>query len=100
MVVLVLFQNRLTWLRFAEYSRWRDIRTTPEQRGAEMAERGYTASLSKSQGREGWSVIFRHPVRLDPATGKPGRRVRRGLGTRGVEEAKGLVAELNELLGD
>lgn len=65
-----------------------------------MAERGYTASLSKSQGREGWSVIFRHPVRLDPATGKPGRRVRRGLSTRGAEEAKRLVADLNGLLGD
>ncbi len=65
-----------------------------------MAERGYTASLSKSQGREGWSIIFRHPVRLDPATGRPGRRVRRGLGTRDRAEASRLVGEMNQLLTD
>lgn len=65
-----------------------------------MPERTYTASLSKSQGREGWSIIFRHPVRLDPATGKPGRRVRRGLGTRDPEEASRLVQEMNRLLAD
>lgn len=58
----------------------------------------YTAALSRSQGRGGYSVIFRHPVRLDQGTGKPGRRVRRGLGTGDLEEATGLVAQLNELL--
>ena len=57
----------------------------------------YTATKSRSQGRDGWSVIFRHPVRLD-TSGKPGRRVRRGLGTRDEVEADGLVALLNELL--
>ncbi len=65
-----------------------------------MEDRPYTASLSRSQGREGWSAIFRHPVRVDPATGKPGRRVRRGLGTRDSKEARRLVAEMNELLAD
>jgi hypothetical protein len=57
----------------------------------------YTASKSRSQGREGWAVIFRHPVRLD-GTGKPGRRVRRGLGTNDENLASQLVAELNEIL--
>jgi GTPase SAR1 family protein len=59
--------------------------------------KSYTASKSRSQGRGSWSVIFRHPVRLDPA-GKPGRRVRRGLGTSDVAEADRLVGELNEIL--
>lgn len=57
----------------------------------------YTASKSRSQGREGWAVIFRHPVRLD-GTGKPGRRVRRGLGTNDENLASQLVAQLNEIL--
>ncbi len=57
----------------------------------------YRASKSRSQGRDSWTVIFRHPVRLD-ASGKPGRRVRRGLGTREEAEADRLVEEVNELL--
>jgi hypothetical protein len=57
----------------------------------------YTASKSRSQGRGGWAVIFRHPVRLD-GTGRPGRRVRRGLGTNDENLATQLVAELNEIL--
>lgn len=57
----------------------------------------YTASKSRSQGRGSWAVIFRHPVRLD-ISGKPGRRVRRGLGTKDEVEADALVEELNELL--
>jgi len=57
----------------------------------------YTASKSRSQGRDSWSVIFRHPVRLD-ASGRPGRRVRRGLATSDEGEAGRLVAEVNELL--
>lgn len=60
----------------------------------------YRATLSKSQEREGWSVIFRHPLKLDTTTGKPGRRVRRGLGTRDAATAESLIAEMNELLGD
>lgn len=43
-------------------------------------------------------MIFRHPVRLDQGTGKPGRRVRRGLGTGDEAEASELVAQLNEIL--
>lgn len=62
--------------------------------------RHYTASKSRSQGRDGWSVIFRHPSRLDPATGRQGRRVRRGLGTSIDAEADVLVGQLNRLLQD
>ncbi len=58
----------------------------------------YTASKSRNKGRDAWSVIFRHPVRHDPSTGKPGRRIRRGLGTADDAAADALVAELNELL--
>ncbi|MBS0659124.1 MAG: hypothetical protein JSR82_12855 [Verrucomicrobia bacterium] len=63
-------------------------------------KKNYTASLSRSQGRSGWSVIFRHPVRLDPNTGKPGLRVRQGLGT--VDETEGnLIREhLDQLLAE
>lgn len=63
-------------------------------------QRTFRASLSQSQGREGWSTIFRHPLRTDAATGKPGRRVRKGLGTRDQGEAQQLVGELNEILSD
>src|SRR5260370_26421689 len=65
-----------------------------------MTERIHKATLSQSQGREGWSVIVRHPVLLDRTTGKPGRRVRRGLGTKDEKAASRLVGELNELLAD
>ena len=63
-----------------------------------MSEKKFTASLSRSQDRAGWSVIFRHPVRRDEATGQPGLRTRRGLGTRDDNEAEQLKSELNELL--
>ena len=62
--------------------------------------RGYTASKTKEAGRQRYSVIYRHPVRMDPSTGRAGRRVRRGLGTSDEAEADRLVAELNELLSD
>ena len=65
-----------------------------------MATRSYSASLSQSQGRSGYSIIFRHPARLDEMTGNPGVRVRRGLGTRDRTEAERLRDELNQLLAD
>jgi hypothetical protein len=71
---------------------------TYEESGDAMTVKPYVASLSKSQGRAGWSVIFRHPVRKDEATGKTGVRVRQGLGTRDEAEAKQLLSDLNELL--
>ncbi len=64
-----------------------------------MTIQHYSASLSQSQGRLGYSIIFRHPVRRDD-TGKPGVRVRRGLKTRDKAEADRLRDELNQLLAD
>ncbi|HKS81793.1 MAG TPA: hypothetical protein VJR23_09840 [Candidatus Acidoferrales bacterium] len=63
-------------------------------------EKGYKASLSQSQNREGWSIIFRHPIRKDKATGRAGLRVRQGLGTRDRHEAESLVEQMNEILND
>ncbi len=60
----------------------------------------YRASLSRTQSRAGWSVIFRHPAVLDGKTGKPGKRVRYGLSTRDDEVAQQLVSELDQLLAD
>ncbi|MCB1436957.1 MAG: hypothetical protein KDJ46_07280 [Rhodobiaceae bacterium] len=59
----------------------------------------YTASKSQTQNRPGWSMSFRHPLRPD-ARGKPGLKVRRGLGTDDGDEADRLVAEMNEILSD
>lgn len=58
----------------------------------------YQASKSRSQGREGWSALFRHPLRF----GKDGKplRVRKGLGTRDDAEADRLIEQLNCLLRD
>ena len=65
-----------------------------------MKTRTYSASLSKTQGRSGFSIIFRHPARQDHATGKPGVRVRRGLSTQDEAEAERLREELNVLLSE
>ena len=37
----------------------------------------YTASLSTTPGRPGFSISFRHPLKLD-SKGKPGLKMRRG----------------------
>ena len=58
-----------------------------------MSRRTYSASLSQSQGRSGFSIIFRHPARS-------GVRVRRGLSTRDKVEAERLRDQLNGLLAD
>ena len=63
-----------------------------------MTETIYSASKSRSN-RPGWSVSFRHPLRSD-AQGKPGLRIRRGLGTTDDAEADVLVEEMNTLLRD
>ena len=60
----------------------------------------YVATLRQNPGRQALSVEFRHPLRPDPSNqGKPGRKVRKGLGTDRVA-AERLVAELNGLLAD
>src|SRR5574337_1433906 len=63
-------------------------------------EKRFVASLSRSQGRNAWAVIFRHPVRVDPNTGKAGLRVRQGLGTADEAEASDLKEQLNQLLAE
>ena len=63
-------------------------------------EKRFSATLSRSQGRSAWAVIFRHPVRVDPNTGRPGLRVRQGLGTSNEAEANELKDQLNQLLAD
>ena len=58
----------------------------------------YRATLSGEQGRSGFCIIFRHPVRKNP-DGSP-VRVRRGLGTKEKADAQLLVDQMNKLLGD
>ena len=57
----------------------------------------YKASLSL--GRKSWCVIFKHPMRIS-GDGKPGLRVRRGLGKNEKSEAQVLVDQLNEILSN
>ena len=63
-----------------------------------MATTTYKATKTRSS-RPGWSVTFRHPRRTD-SRGRPGLKVRRGLGTSDQAEADRLVEQINELLGD
>src|SRR4051794_16021444 len=63
-----------------------------------MPEQLYTASKARSN-RPGWSVSFRHPLRHD-SRGRPGLKMRRGLGTTDEGEADRLVAEMNAILSD
>ena len=63
-------------------------------------KKSYLASLSRSQGRSAWAIIFRHPVRVDPKTGQPGLRVRQGLGTHDDAEANMLKDQLNLILAN
>ena len=58
----------------------------------------YKASKTRSN-RPGWSVIFKHPLRLDGRNRK-GLKVRRGLGTDDAVKADELVTQLNELLSN
>lgn len=58
----------------------------------------FRAAKSRSQGRRGWCVIFRHPLLRD-ARNRP-VRMRRGLATRDENEAERLVEEMNRLMGD
>ena len=59
----------------------------------------YTASKSRTQGRSAWTLAFRHPLCRDDE-GRPGVKVRRGLGTSDESTANALVEEMNTLLGD
>jgi len=65
-----------------------------------MADTKFKATLSPGgPGRSSWCVIFRHPILLG-SDGKPGRRIRRGLGTSDSEEAQRLVDQANSILSD
>lgn len=59
----------------------------------------YTASKTRAQGRPGWVVTFRHPLRKD-SRGKPGLKMRRGLGTTDPGEADQLIDQMNVILSD
>jgi len=59
----------------------------------------YTASAKQNPGRQSWLVEFRHPLRTD-TNDKPGKKTRKGLGTKDAEKAQQLVAELNALLAN
>jgi energy-coupling factor transporter ATP-binding protein EcfA2 len=59
----------------------------------------YRASKTRSQGRPGWSISLRHPVKHDPRTNS-GQKIRRGLGTSDDAKADQMVEEMNQLLSD
>ena len=58
----------------------------------------YTANKSQTQGRKGWTIVYRHPARKDSKG--IGLRVRKGLSTSDPNEADKLVAQMNELLAN
>ena len=61
----------------------------------------FTASVRRNPGRRFLVVEFRHPLRPDPSNqGKPGRKVRRGLGTDDPAIAEEFAGQLNQLLAD
>jgi hypothetical protein len=59
----------------------------------------FTASVRENPGRQFLVVEFRHPLRND-ANNRPGKKIRKGLGTSNRDEAGVLVAQLNEILND
>lgn len=61
---------------------------------------GYQASLSQSQERKSWAIIFRHPMKRDEISGKLGKRIRGGLGTRDKDQAERLVGQMNQMLAN
>lgn len=63
-----------------------------------MAKSPFVATKTRSS-RPGWTITFRHPLKLD-SQNKPGRKVRRGLGTQDDERADEMVAQMNEILSE
>lgn len=59
----------------------------------------YTATAKQNPGRKSWLIEFRHPLRND-INKKPGKKIRKGLGTENELEAKTLADQLNELLAN
>lgn len=64
-----------------------------------MKDARYSASKSRTQGRSAWTLTFRHPLCHDDE-GRPGVKVRRGLGTSDESTADAVVKEMNTLLSD
>lgn len=60
---------------------------------------GNKVTYTQPKGKKGFTVNFRHPVEKDK-TGKYGLKVHRGLGTDSEEEARTLVAELENMMND
>jgi hypothetical protein len=69
-----------------------------EHQGVNMAQ-SYKATAKQNPGRKAWLVEFRHPLRTD-ANNKPGKKIRKGLGTEDTQEAHRLVEQLTQLLAD
>ena len=63
-----------------------------------MTKEAHRANKTRSN-RPGWSIGFRHPLRND-SKGRPGLKMRRGLGTLDEAEAEAMVAEMNTILSD
>ena len=63
-----------------------------------MTTKSFIAGKTRAN-RPGWSVTFRHPLRTD-SRGKPGLKIRKGLGTSDDLEADTMVGQLNTLLAD
>lgn len=63
-----------------------------------MPIKSFTAGKTRAN-RPGWSVTFRHPLRSD-SRGKPGLKIRKGLGTSDDSTADTMVEQLNTLLAD
>src|SRR6266446_6546942 len=63
-----------------------------------MSNQIYIASKTRSN-RPGWSISFRHPLRND-ARGRPGLKMRRGMGTSDNAEADQMVEDMNAILSD
>ena len=59
----------------------------------------YKATAKQNPGRKAWLVEFRHPLRND-ANNKPGKKIRKGLGTEIEADAHRLADQLNQLLAD
>ena len=72
------------------------VNNAEQRRG--IMKTSFRAAKNRSQGREGWCVIFHHPL-LPDADGKC-QRQRKGLGTNSDQEADRLVSQMNAILAD
>lgn len=59
----------------------------------------YTAAAKLNPGRQSFLLEFRHPLRSD-ASGKSGKKVRKGLGTTDRTRAELIASQMTELLAN